>query len=111
MKFSLAIRAGITALREKEKNKPNGAYKLKDGSCVKYAEAAQALRKHLAWLNSGLDSEMVVRVVPCVLCKFYGKNYKTVQLDKSCTRMCLKHGVEVTDNFFCKEGIDNQIGD
>lgn len=111
MKFTLAMRAGITALRDKMKQKPEGGYKLPDGTCIKYSDAVKALQKHLKWTNTGLDSDNIVSIVPCILCKHYAKNYKKIQLDKSCQHMCMKHGIESGDNFFCKDGIDNKIGE
>ena len=81
-----------------------------DGTRVKYTDAIKALQKQLAWISTGMDSDALVRVVPCVLCKFYAKNCKEINLDKSCHHMCMKHGIEASDGFFCKDGIDNEIG-
>jgi hypothetical protein len=111
VKFTIAMRAGITALRDKMKQKPDGGYKLPDGTRVKYIDAIKALQKQLAWISTGMDSDALVRVVPCALCKFYAKNCKEIKLDKSCHHMCMKHGIESGDGFFCKDGIDNEIGE
>lgn len=62
MKFTIAMRAGITALRDKMKQKPDGGYKLPDGTRVKYMDAIKALQKQLAWINTDMDSDALV---PC----------------------------------------------
>lgn len=111
MKFTIAMRAGITALRDKMKQKPDGGYKLPDGTRVKYIDAIKALQKQLAWINTGMDSDALVRVVPCILCKFYAKNCKEIQLDKSCHHMCMKHGIESGDGFFAKMALTMRLED
>lgn len=85
MKFTIAMRAGITALRDKMKQKPDGGYKLPDGTRVKYIDAIKALQKQLAWINTGMDSDALVRVVPCVMCKFYAKTARKLNWTKAVT--------------------------
>lgn len=111
MRIKLALKAGSYALKEKAKSKPNGGYKGSDGTRVGFAEAARALDRLRELTFDRLDHENMRNVTPCALCSCYGMNCKDMKLDFYGSHMCMKHGIEVTGDFFCKDGIDNRIGD
>ena len=111
MKIKVALKAGISALNEKAKAKPNGGYRLPDGTRILYSEAATALKKIRDLAYDKTDTSCIRTVTPCVLCKYYCKNMKEVSKTLKGSKMCWLLGVEVSDDFFCKHGIDNEIGD
>lgn len=111
MKIKIALKAGISALNEKAKAKPNGGYRLPDGTRVLYKEAATALKKIRDLAYDRTDTACIRTITPCALCKHYCKNIQSLPKDVRTSKMCWLLGIEVSDDFFCKHGIDNEIGD
>lgn len=90
-------------IQKKMEEKPDGGFKTPEGR-VSYAEAIEALDKHIGWLYPAMDSGEFVKIVRCPKCLWYSEE-KVVdgyqkKVVKKCSMGILNEDV-TTEKFFC----------
>jgi methionyl-tRNA formyltransferase len=98
-------------IQKKMEEKPDGGFKTPDGR-VSYAEAIEALEKHIGWLYPSLNSDNFIVKVNCPNCTWYIEEKVVDGYQKRTVKKCKATGLSgeiLSEKFYCGKNLAKSV--
>ena len=109
MKLINAYKLAVKLLKRQAKDNPGKTFTSPDGEKMTISDVANKLGMVSKWVYPGLDSDDITCVVRCKKCIYYKKYRNNKGIKSQTFRACSKGMSRRSEDFFCKDGIRNDL--